>query len=126
RSRDRSPTPSRDRAPRRGAPPRASARPRWAGRSEGGRCRASSKRGLELRGRRAAAWPGSIFDAHGRVGLERAVEPQLLPHLADGGEHLLAEQANRRPRVLIAHEAVARPEPDDRRARLVEEPPEPR
>src|SRR5262250_1439792 len=60
-------------------------------------------------------------DAHGRLGFEGAQELELLAHLADGGQHLLAEELDARGGVGVAHEAVARPEAHDGRAGLLEE-----
>src|SRR5215472_10968009 len=68
-------------------------------------------------GRRPLAFP----DAHGRLGFEGAQELELLAHLADGGQHLLAEELDARGGVGVAHEAVARPEAHDGGARLLEE-----
>src|SRR5215470_15145393 len=68
-------------------------------------------------GRRPLAFP----DAHGRLGFEGAQELELLAHLADGGQHLLAEELDARGGVGVAHEAVARPEAHDGRAGLLEE-----
>src|SRR5215831_7586134 len=69
------------------------------------------------RGRR----PFALSDAHGRLGFEGAQELELLAHLADGGQHLLAEELDARGGVGVAHEAVARPEAHDGRAGLLEE-----
>src|SRR5215831_6814751 len=68
-------------------------------------------------GRRPLAFP----DAHGRLGFEGAQELELLAHLANGGQHLLAEELDARGGVGVAHEAVARPEAHDGRAGLLEE-----
>src|SRR5262252_2474681 len=57
----------------------------------------------------------------GRRGFEGAQELELLAHLADGGQHLLAEELDARGGVRVAHEAVARPEAHDGGARLLEE-----
>src|SRR5215472_17341196 len=68
-------------------------------------------------GRQPLAFP----DAHGRLGFEGAQELELLAHLADGGQHLLAEELDARGGVGVAHEAVARPEAHDGGAGLFEE-----
>src|SRR3989442_104035 len=55
------------------------------------------------------------------IRFERAPEPELLADLAHRGQHFFAHQADARARVLRADEAVARPESDDRRPRLLEQ-----
>src|SRR5216683_7121114 len=62
-----------------------------------------------------------VRDADRRVGLERAQEAELLADLAHGGQHFEPEHPDALLRILVAHEAVARPEADDGRARLLEE-----
>jgi hypothetical protein len=63
-------------------------------------------------------------DTHRGVGLERAPEAELLAHLTDRGEHFLPEQAYACSGILVADEAVARPEAQNGRARLLEQPAE--
>src|SRR5262249_45994161 len=77
---------------------------------------------IPLRGlARGARWLGER-ETDRRAGLERAPETELLAHLAERRQHFFAQQADARPRVLIRNEPVTRPEPDDRRARLLEQP----
>jgi hypothetical protein len=59
-----------------------------------------------------------------RIVLERTQEAELLAHLADRGEHFLPEQAYAGGRILVADEAVARPEAENGGARLLEQPAE--
>ena len=118
--------------------PGSSDSPMW---SRGNRSRSSSVPRSALpgqhRGRRRAGRPTPDDDdvAHGRrvdppvsrrsasaglgaglvgrrVDLEGALEVELLAHLADGGDHLLAHEAQAAHRVVVAHGAVAVPEED--------------
>ena len=74
---------------------------------------------------RPPALPVRVLDADRRVRLERAPEAELLADLAHGGQHLLAEQPDAGaacPALLT--KPSARPEAQDRRPRLLEEPAE--
>src|SRR5438046_4859008 len=56
-------------------------------------------------------------EADGRVGLERAPEPELLADVPERGQDLLAEEADAGLRVLARDEPVGRPRPGERRQR---------
>src|SRR5438552_7183428 len=75
-----------------------------------------------LRGRAGRAGRLQEIDADRRVGLEWAPETELLADLTQGRQHLGAEQSDARLGVLVGHEAVGGPEPDDRRPRLFQQP----
>ena len=64
--------------------------------------------------------PGHILNADRLVGLERALEIELLRHLAHRREHFLAEQPDARLGILMRHGAVIAPEREDAGPRLLQ------
>src|SRR5712691_4497219 len=58
---------------------------------------------------------GRVFEVNRRVALERVFEPQFLADLAHRRHHLLAEEANAGPCILVADRAVIAPDPVDAR-----------